>query len=216
MAGARAISQHGLRCNEQIRISPVRLITQDNQQAGIVPIVEALRLAHAAGLDLVEVSPHERPPVCRVMDYGKWKYKQRKKEQKAHAGSHEQQTKELRIRSVKIDMHDQNTTLNKARRFLHNGHKVQFNLMFRGREMAHIDLGRKLLEKFRADLEAVCKIERDPKLEGRRMIMIIAPKPHTAAPAGAVPAVAGTPTVAEAPATAETTVASAPLPVAAG
>ena len=213
MAGARAISQHGLRCNEQIRISPVRLITQDNQQAGIVPIVEALRLAHAAGLDLVEVSPHERPPVCRVMDYGKWKYKQRKKEQKAHAGSHEQQTKELRIRSVKIDMHDQNTTLNKARRFLHNGHKVQFNLMFRGREMAHIDLGRKLLEKFRADLEALCKIERDPKLEGRRMIMIVAPKPHAAAPAappaattaGAAPAIA-----------AEPSATSAPAPVAAG
>jgi translation initiation factor IF-3 len=170
-----------LRCNDQIRISPVRLINQSNEQLGIVPIVEALRVARETGLDLVEVSPRERPPVCRIMDYGKWKYKQRKKEQKSHAGSHVQQLKELRIRSVKIDVHDQNTTANKARKFLQEGHKVQFNLMFRGREMAHVDLGRKILEKFHTDLEALGKIEREPKLEGRRMIMILAPKPHAAA-----------------------------------
>ena len=104
--GAHTISQHGLRCNEQIRISPVRLINELNEQVGVVPIMEALRLSREAGLDLVEVSPMERPPVCRIMDYGKWKYKQRKKEHKSHAGSHVQQLKELRIKSVKIDTHD--------------------------------------------------------------------------------------------------------------
>jgi translation initiation factor IF-3 len=145
---------------------------------GIVPIVEAVRVAREAGLDLVEVSPMERPPVCRIMDYGKWKYKQKKKEQKSHAGSHVQQLKELRIRSVKIDVHDQNTFLNKARKLLADGHKVQFNLMFRGRELAHIDLGRIILEKFRTELEIAAKVERDPKLEGKRMIMILAPKGH--------------------------------------
>ncbi len=177
--GAHTISQHGLRCNEQIRISPVRLINELNEQVGVVPIMEALRLSREAGLDLVEVSPMERPPVCRIMDYGKWKYKQRKKEQKSHAGSHVQQLKELRIKSVKIDTHDQTTTLNKARKFLDAGHKVQFNLMFRGREMAHVGLGRQILEHFKAELDPVAKVEREPKLEGKRMILILAPKAHS-------------------------------------
>ncbi len=180
LTGAFAISQHGLRCNEQIRISPVRLINERNEQIGVVPIMEAMRLSREAGLDLVEVSPMERPPVCRVMDYGKWKYKQRKKEQKSHAGSHVTQLKELRIKSVKIDVHDQNTTVNKAKKFLHDGHKVQFNLMFRGREMAHVDLGRDILERIKAELEPLSKPEREPKLEGKRMIMILAPKAHSA------------------------------------
>ena len=178
LSGALTISHHGLRCNEQIRISPVRLISENDDQVGIIPLLEALRLAREAGLDLVEVSPMDKPPVCRVMDYGKWKYKQRKKEQKSHAGSHVTQLKELRIRSVKIDAHDRDTTMNKARKFLEDGHKVQFNLMFRGREMAHVDLGRGILDKIRSDLEEVCKTERDPKLEGRRMIMILTPKSH--------------------------------------
>ncbi|MDA8375565.1 MAG: translation initiation factor IF-3 [Planctomycetia bacterium] len=169
------ISHHGLRCNEQIRISPIRLINENDDQVGIIPLLEALRLAREAGLDLVEVSPMDKPPVCRVMDYGKWKYKQRKKEQKSYAGSHVTQLKELRIRSVKIDVHDRDTLMNKARKFLEDGHKVQFNLMFRGREMAHVDLGRDILEKIRTDLGTLCKTERDPKLEGRRMIMILTP-----------------------------------------
>ena len=135
-----------------------------------------MRVARESGMDLVEVSPMEKPPVCRVMDYGKWKYKQRKKEQKSHAGSHVTQVKELRIRSVKIDVHDQNTTMNKARKFLEEGHKVQFNMMFRGREMAHVDLGRQILDRFKADLGTMCKTESEPRLEGNRMIMILTPK----------------------------------------
>jgi translation initiation factor IF-3 len=164
-----------LRCNEQIRIAKVRLINEDNTQAGIVPTIEALRLAREVGLDLVEVSPQADPPVCRIMDYGKWKYKQRKKEQKSHSAPH-QQLKELRIRSVKIDQHDQVTTLNKAKKFLEDGHKVQFNLMFRGREMHHVDLGRQILDRFRTDLEPLSKVEREPRLEGKRMILILTPK----------------------------------------
>jgi len=166
-----------LRCNEQIRITPIRLINEANEQVGIIATLEALRLAREAGLDLVEVSPQEKPPVCRLMDYGKWKYRQRKKEQKAHA-AHVTQLKELRIKSVRIDDHDQDTKLNHAKAFLEEGHKVQFNLQFRGREMAHIDLGRTLMEKFKADLGELAKVEREPKLEGKRMIMILAPKGH--------------------------------------
>src|SRR4051812_31850321 len=173
--GATAISQHGLRCNEQIRISPIRLINEANEQVGIVATPEAIRLARESGLDLVEVSPNEKPPVCRLMDYGKWKYKQRKKEQKAHA-AHVTQLKELRIKSVRIDDHDQMTKFNQAKKFLEEGHKVQFNLMFRGREMAHVDLGRNLMEKFKTDLAEISKPEREPKLEGKRMIMILTPK----------------------------------------
>ncbi len=176
-SGATAISQHGLRCNEQIRLSPVRLINDQNEQVGIVATLEALRMARETGLDLVEVSPMEKPPVCRIMDYGKWKYKQKKKEQKAHA-AHVTQLKELRIKSVRIDANDQNTKLNQAKKFLAEGHKVQFNIMFRGREMAHVDLGRNLMEKFKADLGEIAKPEREPKLEGKRMIMILTPKGH--------------------------------------
>jgi len=175
LSGATAISQHGLRCNEQIRLSPVCLINDQNEQVGIVATLEALRLARETGLDLVEVSPMEKPPVCRIMDYGKWKYKQKKKEQKTHA-AHVMQLKELRIKSVRIDANDQATKLNQAKKFLAEGHKVQFNLMFRGREMAHVDLGRNLMEKFKADLGEIAKPEREPKLEGKRMIMILTPK----------------------------------------
>ncbi len=153
------------------------MINEANEQVGIIATLEALRLAREAGLDLVEVSPQEKPPVCRLMDYGKWKYRQRKKEQKAHA-AHVTQLKELRIKSVRIDDHDQDTKLNHAKAFLEEGHKVQFNLQFRGREMAHIDLGRTLMEKFKADLGELAKVEREPKLEGKRMIMILAPKGH--------------------------------------
>ncbi len=166
-----------MRCNEQIRISPIRLINDKNDQVGIVPTMEALRMAREVGLDLVEVSPMEKPPVCRIMDYGKWKYKQKKKEQKAHA-AHVTQLKELRIRSVRIDDHDQVTKLNQAKRFLEEGHKVQFNIMFRGREMAHVDLGRSLMERFKSDLAEMSKPEREPKLEWKRMIMILTPKGH--------------------------------------
>ena len=175
LSGAIAISQHGLRCNEQIRITPIRLISDTNEQVGIVPTLEALRMAREAGIDLVEVSPHEKPPVCRLMDYGKWKYKQRKKEQKSHT-THVAQLKELRLRSVRIDDHDQQTKINHAKAFLADGHKVQFNLQFRGREMAHIDIGRTLMEKFKTDLSEFSKVEREPKLEGKRMIMILVPK----------------------------------------
>jgi translation initiation factor IF-3 len=164
-----------LRCNEQIRITPIRLINEQNEQVGIIPTLDALRMARETGFDLVEVSPMEKPPVCRIMDYGKWKYKQKKKEQKTHA-AHVTQLKELRIKSVRIDDHDQMTKLNQAKKFLGEGHKVQFNIMFRGREMQHVDLGRSLMERFKSDLAEISKPEREPKLEGKRMIMILTPK----------------------------------------
>ena len=113
-SGAIAISQHGLRCNEQIRISPIRLINESNEQVGIVVTLDALRMARETGLDLVEVSPHEKPPVCRLMEDGKWKYKQKKKEQKTHAAQGTQR-KELRIKSVRIEGHDQETKMSRPR-----------------------------------------------------------------------------------------------------
>lgn len=171
-----------MRVNEYIRVPQVRLIGENNEQVGIIATLEALRMAREAGMDLVEVSPHEKPPVCRLMDYGKWKYRQKKKEQKAHANAHAQQLKEIRLRSVRIDDHDQETKLKQARGFIAEGHKVQFNLMFRGREMAHVDIGRELMNRFKADMEPVTKVEREPKLEGKRMIMILAPKPASAVP----------------------------------
>ncbi len=168
------------------------MIDENNEQIGVIPTAEAIRMARETGVDLVEVSPHEKPPVCRLMDFGKWKYKQKKKEQKSHAASHQTVTKELRIRSVRIDDNDQNVKLNQAKRFLDDGHKVQFTLQFRGREMAHVDLGLAILNHFKTELDTLAKPEREPKLEGKRMIMILAPrsaivppvvKPHAPKPA---------------------------------
>jgi translation initiation factor IF-3 len=170
------------RHNEQIRISPVFLIDDKDEKIGAVPTAEALRRAREAGLDLVEVAPTARPPVCRIMDYGKWRYQQQKKEDKARAASRAGQLKELKLRTVKIGDHDLQIKINHARDFLQEGHKVQFTLQFRGREMAHQDLGRALMSKVKQELQPYAKVERDSKMEGRRMTMVLQPDHHK--PAG--------------------------------
>jgi translation initiation factor IF-3 len=162
-----------LRCNEQIRLSPIRLIDQDDQQAGIVETPRAMQMAHEAGMDLVEVAPTARPPVCRIMDYGKWKYAQKKKDQKAKVHRHEAVLKEVRMRP-KTDSHDQMIKVNKAREFIEKGAKVQFTMLFRGREMVHLDIGRKSFNEIKEQLADVAKVERDFKVEGRRMTMVLA------------------------------------------
>jgi len=167
-----------LRCNEQIRLSPIRLIDENNGQVGVISTDEALRRAREAGLDLVEVAPTERPPVCRIMDYGKWKYQQKKKHKTHHR---EQQLKEVRL-SPKTDDHDKEIKVNRAREFLTQGDKVQFTMIFRGRERFHQDRG---LAIFRAIVESfgeTAKIERPPKMEGRRMTMVLAPDKPAAKP----------------------------------
>ncbi len=136
---------------------------------------DALDRAQKAGLDLVEVAPNSRPPVCRIMDYGKWKYSQRKKEQKAKAQRHETEMKQVRIRTPKIGEHDLHIKVNRARDFLERGDRVQFSLRFRGRELAHVDEGYRVFEQIRDELSDISKVERPPRREGRRITLMLSP-----------------------------------------
>jgi len=200
-----------LRCNERIRISPVRLIDQNDQQIGIVETRDALQMARDAELDLVEVAPQAKPPVCRIMDYGKWKYEQSKKERRSRAHRHEVELKEIRIKTPKIDPHDLGIKINHARDFLGRGDRVQFTLRFRGRELAHIDEGQRVFEYIRTELAELGKVEQFPRREGRRLTMMLAPtgkaQPKKPAPApdgdAAVPAAEAAPPPAAEPPAAE-------------
>ena len=160
--------------NERIRVSEVRLIDQENQQLGIVPTTQAMTTAREAGLDLVEVAPTSEPPVCRIMDFGKWKYEQKKRDHKAKQKQHHVVLKEVRLRP-KIDEHDRMTKLRKARGFLEKGGKVQFTMLFRGREMAHLDIAINIFKEIEKSLENIGKVEVMPRRLGRRMTMIMAP-----------------------------------------
>lgn len=164
-----------LRVNDQIRISPVRLISDENEQLGVIALDDAKRMAREAGLDLVEVSAQSSPPVCRIMDYGKWKYQQKKKEQKASSNSTKSTLKGVRLRP-KIDKHDLEIKVNKAREFLDDHNKVQFVMLFRGREMAHRDLGLKSMNDICEMLGDISKIEAPPRMMGRRATMVLAPE----------------------------------------
>jgi translation initiation factor IF-3 len=180
------------RFNHQIRISPVRLINASDEMVGIVPTSEALRMANEAGLDLVEVAPTARPPVCKILDYGKFKYQQSKKEDKARSHSKAGQLKEVKIKTVRIGDHDLMIKINHAREFLAEGNKVQFTLQFKGREIAHSQLGYDIFRKIKEELFLVSKVEQDAKLMGKRINMVLMPdhkdpsklKPAEAKPAG--------------------------------
>ena len=162
------------RINHMIRLSPIRLIDQDGEQVGVIETHEAMRMAQEAGLDLVEISPEARPPVCKIMDYGKYKYELSKREQKSR--THGGELKEIRLgRSIKIDPHDVSIRVNQARRFLMAGHKVQITQRFRGREMAHRQLGEERLFKICQDLNDVAKIEMAPRGVGRAITLVLAP-----------------------------------------
>jgi len=163
------------RHNHQIRISPIRLINAADEQLGIVSTSDDLRMATEASMDLVEVAPNARPPVCKIMDYGKWRYQQQKKEDKSRASNKGGQLKELKFKTVKIGDHDLQIKINHAKEFLTGGNKVQFTLQFRGREMAHQELGRAIFKKIKDELFFVSKIERDAKMEGRRMTLVLQP-----------------------------------------
>src|SRR3989440_9966410 len=147
-------------------------------------------MAREATLDLVEVAPNARPPVCKIMDYGKWRYQQQKKEDKSRASSRGGQLKELKLRTVKIGDHDLMIKVNHAKDFLEEGNKVQFTLQFRGREMAHLELGREIFRKIKDALWLYSKIERDAKMEGRRMTMVL--QPEKKAPDAVKPVIGGT------------------------
>ena len=147
-------------------------------------------MAQEAGLDLVEVAPTAKPPVCRIMDYGKWRYQQQKKEDKSRASNKGGRLKMLNIDTIRIGEHDLGIKINRARDFLKEGNKVQFTLRFKGREMAHLDLGRDLMNKVKAELWPVSKVERDAKMEGRRMTLVL--QPDHKQPGAKPPVIGGT------------------------
>ena len=161
------------RVNRQIRSPEIRLIDEKGEQLGIVPTIEALKRAEEAGQDLVEVSPTARPPVCRIMDFGKFKYAQRKKEKGSHKTS--SQLKELRVRPA-IDPHDLEYRLDAGRKFLEQGHKVQVVCIFRGRQMAHPEHGYAVMKRVAETLGDISKVESPAKLMGRRMTMLLSHK----------------------------------------
>jgi translation initiation factor IF-3 len=159
--------------NEQIRISPIRLIGAGGEQLGVVPTSQALEMAREANLDLVEVAAQERPPVCKILDYGKFRYQQSHKKTKAK--THQQKLKEIRVRP-KTGEHDVDTKINQARKFLEHKDKVQLNVLFRGRELQHIEEGQRIILQMIEKLADVSKVEQQPRMEGKRMVAMLAPK----------------------------------------
>jgi len=170
--------------NEQIRITPIRLIGAEGEQHGIVATAQALEMAREAGLDLVEVADKERPPVCKIMDYGKFKYAQSKK---AHQKTHQQKLKEIRVRP-KTGEHDVETKIQQAKKFLEHNDKVQVNVLFRGREMQHIEEGQRVMNQVLEALMDHCKLEMPARMEGKRMVALLAPKTGGTKPAAPKPA----------------------------
>ena len=164
-----------VRVNRQIRISPLRVIAPDGSQLGILDLESALAQAEAQGLDLVEVAPTARPPVVRIMDYGKFKFEQAKMARQAKKKQHVIHLKEVKYRPG-IDDHDFDTKTRHARRFLEEGNKVKVTMMFRGRQVAHPELGKEVLDRVSDELSDIGKIEADARLEGKNMTMILAPK----------------------------------------
>ena len=164
----------GPRINQEIRVKEVRLIDENGENRGIVPIKEALVLADEAGFDLIEISPQAVPPVCKIMDYGKYKYEQKKKKNEAKKNQKVVNIKELKLRPM-IDVHDYEVKVKQAKKFLSQGDKVKFTIRFKGREMSANNMGQQVLNNLVEDLESVCKVESEPKLEGRQMMMIVAP-----------------------------------------
>ncbi|UPG74402.1 translation initiation factor IF-3 [Roseomonas gilardii subsp. gilardii] len=168
-------TRDGPRVNEDIRVPQVRLIDQDGEMIGVMSAREALLRAYDVGMDLLEISPNADPPVCKITDYGKYKYEQQKKANEARKKQKVVEIKEIKVRP-NIDDHDYEVKMRAARSFIEEGDKVKVTLRFRGREMAHQDLGAKVLERIRTELGDTVKVESMPRLENRQMIMVLAPK----------------------------------------
>ena len=164
-----------LRINEEIRTREVRVVSDTNEQLGIMTLPDAIRAAEDAGLDPVEVAPNGSPPVCRIMNYGKYRYEQQKRDKEAKKKQKVFQIKEVKLRP-NIEDHDFYVKFKNAQRFLGDGNKVKVTIMFRGREMSHPELGAALLERFAKELGDSIVREKPPKLEGRNMTMVIGPK----------------------------------------
>jgi len=166
------------RINDEIRVRDIRVVDTDGNQLGIMPTREALKLAEEKQLDLVEIAPQAKPPVCRIMDFGKYKYEQSKREKEARKKQKIIDVKEVKMRP-NIEDHDFLVKAKNAARFLKDGDKVKATMIFRGREIVHTQLGRVLLVRLAEDLKEICNVERQPKLEGKNMIMILTPKQDT-------------------------------------
>jgi len=211
-----SVKQPEVRVNERIRVPQVRVIAEDGAQVGVLPVREALALAQSRGLDLVEVAAPSRPPGCRIMDYGKFKYEQNRRARKAKKKQHQMQLKEVKMRP-KIEGHDYEFKIQHAREFLTERDKVKLTVTFRGREIAHQDLGHKIIQRAIADLAELATVESPPRSEGRTLTAVLMPRPsktaakpdEAAKPAPAKPAPAkpapAKPAAAPAPAPAATT-----------
>ena len=176
MRAAPVPTKDGPRANRDIRgVREVQLIDDTGQNRGIVPFFDALKIAEDAGLDLVEIAPNSTPTVCKVLDYGRFKFLEQKKAAEARKKQKTVEVKEIKLRPG-IDDHDYGVKMKAVRRFFEEGDKVKITLRFRGREMAHQDLGLKLLERVKAEMADVSKVEAEPALEGRQMIMVMAPR----------------------------------------
>ena len=166
----------GPRANRDIRgVRDVQLIDQEGQNRGVVPFFDALKLAEESGLDLVEIAPNSAPPVCKLLDYGRFRFLEQKKQSEARKRQKTVEVKEIKLRPG-IDKHDYEVKMKAVQRFFEEGDKVKVTLRFRGREMAHQDLGLRLLERVKAETAELAKVESEPQLEGRQMVMILAPR----------------------------------------
>jgi translation initiation factor IF-3 len=175
MRAPAPVQKDGPRINEEIRAREVQLIDQHGGNKGVVETGVAIELATEAGLDLVEISPNATPPVCKILDYGKYKYQAQKKAAEARKKQKVVEVKEIKLRPM-IDDHDYDVKMRAMRRFFEEGDKVKVTLRFRGREMAHQELGIKLLDRVRDDLATLAKVESSPRFEGRQMVMVLAPR----------------------------------------
>ena len=162
------------RINDRIRAREVRLVDPDGRQLGIKPLPEALHIARELDLDLVEVAPMANPPVCKILDYGKWRYEAAQRDKESRRKTSNIQIKEMKYRP-KIGPGDFDTKTRRVARFLADGHKVKITIMFRGREVAHPELGKAILDRIADDVGSLAKIEAAPKLDGRNMVMVLAP-----------------------------------------
>ena len=173
--GVSAISKLQHELNEEIRDKEIRLIGENGEQLGIVSSAEGLHIAEEKGLDLVKISPQATPPVCKLMDYGKFRFEQAKREKEARKNQHVVEIKEVRM-SPGIDVGDFNTKLKNAQKFIADGNRVKVSVRFRGREMAHTDIGRDLLVRFAESVAEVANLDKEPKMEGRSMSIFLSPK----------------------------------------
>ena len=171
------ISEQDIQINDEIRDKEVRVIGADGAQLGIMTGAKALAMAEAAELDLVKIAPQAQPPVCKIMDYGKYRFEQAKREKEARKNKRVVDIKEVRL-SLNIDNHDFNTKLTHAQRFIKSGDKVKVSIRFRGREMGHPELGVEIMKKFAEACQEFAVVEKPAKLEGRNMLMFLAPKPN--------------------------------------